>query len=557
MALNSIRSAITTARRVVVERPHLAGGGSGGAGAGAGAGAAGASGASASAVSAGDPNAVAGPSLPAGYVAGPYGTFGPKDVNALAAMMAGEAGNQGINGMAAVGHVGLNRFIGNYSNLRNNTLAGQISAPNQFLGYRPGTSTLRSSDPAAQTLSNQAISTAKGILNGTIKSPVGYATDFNQAGVKYNQQNNQGINFSQIGVHTFFNAGQSNLNKVQNNYPTMDPNSVAAPSPTPAVPTPKPAVPTPTPNTQPNTPISADTSAPSADSTSATTSANSASNTPAPLPPAQATPAPTPAPTPAAPTPTPAPASSPAAAPAPPSSPTDIAAPAPAVVPITPSAPSASSSIDVSAPPSSPAAPPSSPAAPAAPDVSPTATPDVLVDTSGSTPIATNSGDLGAGGSRSGDGSAPGNAGPPGDVLDLGTVDVGPTSQIITPANPFVPQGETQNQVLTEDDRRRGGRIHRAEGGKTGDQDLDRLYYLGKKNYENGPNSFSPDEAQEYDDLTNKYNFPRNVGEYSTREDEDAARLQYLQHDMGYQRYDQTYFKGGSVWHRTDKRRQQ
>ena len=48
--------------------------------------------------------------------------------------------------------------------------------------------------------------------------------------------------------------------------------------------------------------------------------------------------------------------------------------------------------------------------------------------------------------------------------------------------------------------------------------------------------------------MTNYYNFPRYVGsEHMMREDEDAAMLQHLQHNVGRGRTEESYATGGKV----------
>jgi hypothetical protein len=101
------------------------------------------------------------------------------------------------------------------------------------------------------------------------------------------------------------------------------------------------------------------------------------------------------------------------------------------------------------------------------------------------------------------------------------------------------------------DGERRGGfiRPHRASGGLNDTPELRaRLHELGSKAYDYGHGSFSPQEASEYNNLTNYYNFPRYVGsEHMTREDEDAAMLQHLQHNVGRGRTEESYATGGKV----------
>jgi len=98
---------------------------------------------------------------------------------------------------------------------------------------------------------------------------------------------------------------------------------------------------------------------------------------------------------------------------------------------------------------------------------------------------------------------------------------------------------------------KRGGfiRPHRASGGLNDTPELRaRLHELGSKAYDYGHGSFSPQEADEYNNLTNYYNFPRYVGsEHMTREDEDAAMLQHLQHNVGRGRTEESYATGGKV----------
>ena len=135
---------------------------------------------------------------------GPYGPYTQADVNAMANMMAGEAGNQGAKGMAAVGAVAGNRAVSNYNNY-GTSIQSQIGRPGQFLGYNSSNakSIMSGTDPQSKAVANQALATAQGVLSGSIPSPVGKATDFNQ---------NTGVgakgatNVQDLGAHTFFNA---------------------------------------------------------------------------------------------------------------------------------------------------------------------------------------------------------------------------------------------------------------------------------------------------------------------------------------------------------------
>ena len=73
-----------------------------------------------------------------------------------------------------------------------------------------------------------------------------------------------------------------------------------------------------------------------------------------------------------------------------------------------------------------------------------------------------------------------------------------------------------------------------------------RLHELGSKAYDYGHGSFLPHEAEEYNNLTNFYNFPRYAGSgHMTREDEDAAMLEHLQNNVGRGRTEETYAAGG------------
>jgi hypothetical protein len=134
---------------------------------------------------------------------GPYGPYTQADVNAMANMMAGEAGNQGVKGMAAVGAVAGNRAIANYNNY-GQSIQSQLSKPGQFLGYNNSNanSIMKGTDPQSKALAGQALSTAQGVLSGGIPSPVGTATDFNKSplGAK------GASNVQSLGAHTFFNA---------------------------------------------------------------------------------------------------------------------------------------------------------------------------------------------------------------------------------------------------------------------------------------------------------------------------------------------------------------
>jgi len=137
---------------------------------------------------------------------GPYGPYTQKDVDAMANMMAGEAANQGVKGMAAVGAVAGNRAVSNYNGY-GKSLQDQLSKPGQFLGYNNSNanSIMKGTDPQSKAVANQALSTARGILDGSIPSPVGNATDFNKASPSSNAANG-GTNVTRLGEHTFFNA---------------------------------------------------------------------------------------------------------------------------------------------------------------------------------------------------------------------------------------------------------------------------------------------------------------------------------------------------------------
>ena len=298
---------------------------------------------------------------------GPYGPYTQADVNAMANMMAGEAGNQGAKGMAAVGAVAGNRAVSNYNNY-GTSIQSQIGRPGQFLGYNSSNakSIMSGTDPQSKAVANQALSTAQGVLGGSIPSPVGKATDFNQ---------NTGVgakgatNVQDLGTHTFFNAPtnyagqtsreqavQQGLDQVQQQQQLQDNPPMPVPRPQ-DIPEPQPQ-PQPEPQPQPQPEPQPDAQAPQA--------------------PQDQAPAPAPS---EAPAPSDAPASAPAPSDAPAAAPPAAEAPAPAEAPSTPDAPAAPAPTNVSefsqldfldnAPPAAPAAP----AAPTAPEEDPNAQP--------------------------------------------------------------------------------------------------------------------------------------------------------------------------------------
>jgi hypothetical protein len=87
---------------------------------------------------------------------GPYGPYTQKDVDAMANMMAGEAANQGVKGMAAVGAVAGNRAVSNYNGY-GKSISGQISKEGQFLGYNNSSanSIMKGTDPQSKAVANR------------------------------------------------------------------------------------------------------------------------------------------------------------------------------------------------------------------------------------------------------------------------------------------------------------------------------------------------------------------------------------------------------------------
>ena len=73
------------------------------------------------------------------------------------------------------------------------------------------------------------------------------------------------------------------------------------------------------------------------------------------------------------------------------------------------------------------------------------------------------------------------------------------------------------------------------------------LYSLGKKNYETGRDSFSPQDAELYDRLARSYNFPKDVGNDATWEDQVSNRNAWLQHNRDVDVEPESYADGGEV----------
>lgn len=115
---------------------------------------------------------------------------------------------------------------------------------------------------------------------------------------------------------------------------------------------------------------------------------------------------------------------------------------------------------------------------------------------------------------------------------------------------------------------KRGGRIiehalrkTRSEGGPTIQQLRDMahdtiadspdarsaLYELGKRNYEQGKTSLSEQDHALYDRLARSYNFPKEVGNDATWEDQVSNRNAWLQHNRDVDVEPDSYAEGGEV----------
>jgi hypothetical protein len=142
---------------------------------------------------------VAGPPNPPGATPG---TVSPQDRDAMIRMVAGEAGGEPPEGMAAVAHVALNRLSNNYGGAH--TLSQVVNAPHQFEAMSRG----RQPDPAAMQRAAQVVD---GVLGGQIPDPTGGKINFLNPELQGQLGRRQpawasGSN-QRIGRHVFYGGG--------------------------------------------------------------------------------------------------------------------------------------------------------------------------------------------------------------------------------------------------------------------------------------------------------------------------------------------------------------
>lgn len=96
----------------------------------------------------------------------------PQDVDALARMIYAEAGGEGPQGMAAAGHVAVNRLRTGYGGAK--SLTDVVGAPHQFEGMTSSRAHVAPTDPGYQA----ALQVAQGIVSGQIADPTNGAVNF-------------------------------------------------------------------------------------------------------------------------------------------------------------------------------------------------------------------------------------------------------------------------------------------------------------------------------------------------------------------------------------------
>lgn len=152
----------------------------------------------------------------------------PEDVDALARMLATEAIGEGPEGMAAAGHVALNRLKSGHGGAK--TLRDVVFAPNQFEGMsRAGQVKPEDYQKAAQV--------AQAILSGQVPDPTGGAVNFLNPDLQV-QMGRQIPAWAQgpgqrIGRHVFF-GGQPQQQAAQGVPPPPMPPNPAGPTVQPA-----------------------------------------------------------------------------------------------------------------------------------------------------------------------------------------------------------------------------------------------------------------------------------------------------------------------------------
>jgi hypothetical protein len=133
--------------------------------------------------------------------------YSPKDLDAAARMMIGEAEGEGPVGEAAAGAVAFNRLHSGFGGAK--TLSDVVYQPGQFEGIKSKRAQLSADDPRYQ----EALQIAQGLASGDVTDPTGGATYF------YNPQLQAQLgratpSFAQgpgerIGNHVFFGGNQN------------------------------------------------------------------------------------------------------------------------------------------------------------------------------------------------------------------------------------------------------------------------------------------------------------------------------------------------------------
>lgn len=166
---------------------------------------------------------------------GGLGGLGGADFDLLARTIIGEAGNQPLDGRAAVGHVVMNRLkSGKYGG----TLQDVLFAPKQFEPWNTRRDELLSI-PTSSPKYQEALDIAKAVGRGLVPDVTGGATHFANVGVVQQRGNTAGMSWinqmlangtaKRIGAHTFGNPdSEPGANGGRVRLASNDPNFVPA-----------------------------------------------------------------------------------------------------------------------------------------------------------------------------------------------------------------------------------------------------------------------------------------------------------------------------------------